>query len=59
MNYVLKLSFKDTPDCEKCMISHSKGEKRHCMGLGNRPICPDTGCRKDCPLIKEITDNIE
>ena len=53
MEMTLTLSFNDSKGvtCEYCMLSVSKGEKSHCAALGNRPICPTEGCRKDCPLI--------
>lgn len=53
--YVLNLYFADKPNCEICMLSFGKighnGEtQQHCAALGQRPICPNEGCRKDCPL---------
>lgn len=55
MEKYLKLSFDDKKgaNCVHCMISFSKGEKYHCAGLGNRPICPEEGNRKDCPLLDD------
>lgn len=52
MNVVLNLSFDDEKGvtCKRCMLSFSKGERNHCAALGIRPICPEEGCRKDCPL---------
>lgn len=53
MRMVLVLSFDDKKgaECNKCMVSFSYGEHYHCAGLGRRPICPEDGHRKDCPLV--------
>lgn len=53
MDRYLKLSFDNIKgrNCEHCMLSFSRGEHNHCAALGSRPICPEEGCRKDCPLI--------
>lgn len=58
MDRYLKLSFDNIKgrNCEHCMLSFSKGEHNHCAALGNRPICPEKGCRKDCPLIGNVVD---
>ena len=55
MKAKLMLSFDDSKgiNCEHCMLSFSKGEKYHCAALGNRPICPEEGKRKDCPLLEQ------
>lgn len=56
MRYVLELNFRDKPICSSCMLSGVKGLDLNresviaCFGLGNRPKCPEEGCRKDCPL---------
>lgn len=53
MKKALILSFDDKKgiNCKCCMLSFSKGEKYHCAALGIRPICPEEGKRKDCPLV--------
>lgn len=58
VNAVFKVCFDSSKgiECERCMLSFMrqaiKGETRlHCAGLGQRPICPEEGCRKDCPLV--------
>lgn len=58
MDRYLKLSFDDVKgrNCEHCMLCFSKGESNHCAALGNRPLCPEEGCRKDCPLIDNVID---
>lgn len=58
MDRYLKLSFDNIKgrNCEHCMLSFSKGEHNHCAALGNRPICTEEGCRKDCPLIGNVVD---
>lgn len=58
MDRYLKLSFDNVKgrNCEHCMLSFSKGEHSHCAALGNRPICPEDGCRNDCPLIDNVVD---
>ena len=52
MKAILNLSFSDEKgiNCTTCMLSFSKGEHYHCAALGTRPVCPEEGCRKDCPL---------
>lgn len=53
MKYILEEEFRDKPDCKRCMLGSSIGTvdgKMLCMALGIRPICPEEGCRKDCPL---------
>ena len=52
MKAIYEISFDDKRgiECERCMLSISKGEKNICSALGNRPVCPEDGCRKDCPL---------
>lgn len=52
MKAILTLAFDDTKgiECEMCMLSVGKGERYICSALGNRPTCPEEGCRKDCPL---------
>lgn len=54
----LKLSFDNVRgrNCEHCMLSFGKGEHNHCAALGNRPICSEEGCRKDCPLIGNVVE---
>lgn len=54
----LKLSFDNVKgrNCKHCMLSFSKGEHNHCAALGNRPICSEEDCRKDCPLIDNVID---
>lgn len=54
----LKISFDNVKgrNCEQCMLSFSKGEHNHCAALGNRPLCPEEGCRKDCPLIENVVE---
>jgi len=56
MKYVYECEFIDKPDCNKCMLSNERNDKKYCMALGNRPKCPEEGCRKDCPL-KEVVFN--
>lgn len=58
MDRYLKLSFDNVKgrNCEYCMLSFSKEERNHCAALGNRPICPEEGCREDCPLIDNVVD---
>lgn len=58
MEKALVLKFKDTkgPECCNCMISFSKGERYHCAGIGCRPICPENGRRRDCPLVDILSD---
>lgn len=58
MDRYLKLSFDNIKgrNCEHCMLSFSKGERNHCAALGNRPICSEEGCRKDCPLIENAIE---
>lgn len=59
MQMALLLAFDDKNgvECNRCMLSGSKGQDLHgetvmaCHGLGFRPKCPDEGCLKDCPLI--------
>lgn len=56
VKYVLECYFENEPDCLSCMLSSSLGAlegKSICMALGVRPICPNEGRRKDCPLWKE------
>jgi len=55
MKVFLKLEFDDSKgiECERCMLSTSKGGKEVCTALGIRPLCPEEGNRKDCPLIIE------
>ncbi|KEZ85568.1 hypothetical protein IO99_13820 [Clostridium sulfidigenes] len=56
MRYVFELSFIEKPKCSSCMLCGVKGLDLNgesviaCFGLGNRPKCPEEGCRKDCPL---------
>lgn len=52
MQALLTLGFDDLLGirCSACMLSFSKGEKKHCAALGIRPFCPEEGRRKDCPL---------
>lgn len=52
MEAVLKLSFSDEKgiNCCACMLSFSRGERYHCAAIGQRPICPEEGRRRDCPL---------
>lgn len=56
MKYVYELNFTDTPECERCMLSGTKGLDLNgetviaCFALSLRPKCPDEGCRRDCPL---------
>lgn len=58
MEKALLLSFDDKKgvECERCVLSFSKGERYHCAALGNRPFCPEDGCRKDCPLVEFILE---
>jgi hypothetical protein len=60
MDKYLKLSFCDSRGvtCGRCMLSFTKGERSHCAALGNRPFCPEDGCRRDCPLksMEEVSD---
>ncbi len=58
MDRYLKLSFDNVKgrNCEQCMLSFSKGEHNHCAALGNRPICSEEGCRKDCPLVENVIE---
>lgn len=58
MDRYLKLSFDNVKgrNCEHCMLSFSKGEHNLCAALGDRPICPEKGCRKDCPLIDNVRE---
>lgn len=57
MEYILKLSFWDKPNCNGCMLSGTKGLDLNgesvlaCYGLSRRLKCPEEGCRVDCPLI--------
>lgn len=54
MKAILYLSFDDVKgiNCEHCMLSSVlSGYRNKCMALGNRPLCPEEGCRRDCPLI--------
>ena len=57
MKVVYKLAFNDSKgiECSRCMLSTARDENEICSALGIRPICPEEGCRKDCPLeiIKE------
>ena len=57
MKVVYKLAFNDSKgiECSCCMLSVARYGKELCSALGIRPICPEEGCRKDCPLeiIKE------
>lgn len=55
MRYTLELSFWNKPICQNCMVAVFKDGHNLCCGLGMRPICPDEGCRKDCPL-KEVKE---
>jgi len=60
MKAILELSFDDEKGitCEMCMLSTHQGATglhNVCTGLGMRPICPEEGCRKDCPL-KVVSD---
>lgn len=56
MKYICELYFKNEPECSSCMLHGTKGFDLNgetvfaCYGLGIRPICPEEGCRKDCPL---------
>jgi len=58
MKAVLKLEFNNEKgiECSRCMLCGTKGfdldgeTVMACYGLGIRPICPEEGCRKDCPL---------
>lgn len=55
MRYILEFYFTDKPECRTCRLEFSKmgfddETHEHCAGLGNRPKCPEKGCRKDCPL---------
>ena len=66
MNTIFKASFSDDKgiECDRCMLQGTRGLNLNgetvmaCYGLGIRPICPEEGCRKDCPLIK-VTINKE
>ena len=55
MEAILKLGFSEKKgiNCCACMLSFSKREHYHCAAIGQRPICPEKGCRRDCPLIEE------
>lgn len=57
MDAILKLSFSDKKgiNCAACMLSFSKGERYHCAAIGQRPICPEEGRHRDCPL-KEVRE---
>lgn len=54
--YVFECWFNGKPECNKCMLSRSKGIGLDgetvvgCAGLGSMPKCAEEGCRKDCPL---------
>lgn len=56
VRYIYECEFRESPECSMCMLSGSKGLNIDgetvmvCYGLGNRPKCPEEGCRKDCPL---------
>lgn len=54
MKCVLQLSFDDENGirCSACMLSVAKGERTICSALGMRPLCPEEGKRKDCPLVQ-------
>ena len=54
----LKLSFDNVKGCnyEHCILSYSSSNQNHCAALGNRPICPEERCRKDCSLIDNVID---
>ena len=59
MKYKLKLQFKESPECCRCMLCGIKGldlngeSVEACFGLSQRPKCPEEGCRINCPLILE------
>lgn len=57
MKAVYKLEFHDSKgiECCHCMLSTARDGKEICAAIGIRPICPEEGHRKDCPLeiIKE------
>lgn len=50
MEYILKLSFQDKPNCMACLLSTTKNDNYICPAIGARPICPDEGCLRNCPL---------
>lgn len=52
INAYLEFKFSEERgiNCKECMVSVDKGEYSVCTALGLRPICPEDGCRKDCPL---------
>lgn len=58
MDRYLKISFDNVKgrNCEQCMLRFSESENNHCVALKDRPMCPEEGCRKDCPLIENVVD---
>lgn len=55
MDKILKLSFDEAKgvECNHCMLSfyHAPSDINKCAAIGIRPLCPEEGCRKDCPLV--------
>lgn len=59
MNTIFKASFNDDRgiECDRCMLQGTRGLDLEgetvmaCYGLGTRPICPEEGKLKDCPLV--------
>jgi hypothetical protein len=50
MKYIYECNFIDKPVCNKCMLSICCNNQYKCAAIGYRPVCPDEGCRRDCPL---------
>lgn len=56
---IMKFDESKGPECSKCMVSFSRGDRYHCAGMGTRPICPEDGCRKECPLVDVLPDETD
>lgn len=52
MGLILVFDEEKGVECSKCILSTIKGNQEVCAGLGSRPVCPEEGCRINCPLIK-------
>ena len=52
MELILVFDDKNGVECKRCILSTIKGNQEVCAGLGSRPVCPEEGCRINCPLIK-------